>query len=146
GVVGVVDQLRFVHDNAMFAGYGPLVAIATVLLAYDLNKGTIKWQVPQAMSRRPWRKGSTTPAAWASAAARSGRLGCVTEALHKIAVGTAWRFGYWCGFNLSASNCRLHSAGASRSRAMLMPRGKRPSIASRTSLGARKASEMVMLT
>jgi len=40
----------------------------------------------------------------------------------------------------------LDSAGASRSRAMLMPRGKRPSTAARTSLGARKASEMVMLT
>jgi hypothetical protein len=52
----------------------------------------------------------------------------------------------YCGFNPSASNCRLHSAGASRSRSMLMPRGRRPSTAARTSLGARKASEMVMLT
>jgi hypothetical protein len=32
------------------------------------------------------------------------------------------------------------------SRSILMPRGKRPSTAARTSLGARKASEMVMLT
>jgi len=53
---------------------------------------------------------------------------------------------YCCGFNPSASNCQLHSAGRSRSRAMLMPRGRRPSTAARTSLGARKASEMVMLT
>jgi hypothetical protein len=57
-----------------------------------------------------------------------------------------WGVRYCCGFNPSASNCRLHSAGASRSRAMLMPRGRRPSTAARTSLGARKASEMVMLT
>jgi hypothetical protein len=31
-------------------------------------------------------------------------------------------------------------------RSMLMPRGRRPSTAARTSLGARKASEIVMLT
>ena len=64
------------------------------------------------------------------------------------ALATAGFFGvrYCCGFNPSASNCRLHSAGLSRSRAMLMPRGRRPSTAARTSLGARKASEMVMLT
>jgi hypothetical protein len=43
---------------------------------------------------------------------------------------------YCCGFNPSASNCRLHSAGASRRRSMLMPRGRRPSAAARTSLGA----------
>jgi hypothetical protein len=36
---------------------------------------------------------------------------------------------YCCGFNPSASNCRLYSIGASRSRSMLMPRGKRPSTA-----------------
>jgi hypothetical protein len=36
---------------------------------------------------------------------------------------------YCCGFNPSASNCRLHSAGASRSRSILMPRGRRPSTA-----------------
>jgi hypothetical protein len=57
-----------------------------------------------------------------------------------------WSLRYGCGFNPSASNCRLHSEGASRKRAMLMPRGKRPSTAARTSLGARKASEIVMLT
>ena len=53
---------------------------------------------------------------------------------------------YCCGFNPSASNCRLHSAGASRSLSILMPRGRRPSTAARTSLGARKASEIVMFT
>ena len=53
---------------------------------------------------------------------------------------------YCCGFNPSASNCRLHSAGAWRSRSMLMPRGRRPSTAARTRSGTRKASEMVMLT
>ena len=53
---------------------------------------------------------------------------------------------YCCGVKPSASNCRDHSAGASRSRAMLTPRGRRPSTAARTSLGARKASEIVMLT
>jgi hypothetical protein len=50
------------------------------------------------------------------------------------------------GFNPSASNCWLHSAGASRSRATPMPRGKRPSIAALTRSGARNASEMVILT
>ena len=52
---------------------------------------------------------------------------------------------YW-GFNPSASNCRLHSAGASRKRSTPMPRGSRPSTAALTRSGARKASEMVMLT
>ena len=33
-----------------------------------------------------------------------------------------WGVRYCCGFKPSASNCRLHSAGASRSRSMLMPR------------------------
>ena len=50
------------------------------------------------------------------------------------------------GFNPSASNCWLHSAGASRSRSTPMPRGKRPSTAARTRSGARNASEIVMLT
>ena len=50
------------------------------------------------------------------------------------------------GFNPRASNCRLHSAGASRNRSTPMPRGSRPSTAARTRSGARKASEMVMLT
>jgi hypothetical protein len=49
-------------------------------------------------------------------------------------------------FNPRASNCRLHSAGASRSRSTPMPRGKRPSTAARTRSGARNASEIVMLT
>ena len=46
----------------------------------------------------------------------------------------------------SASNCRLHSVGGSRSRSMPMPRGRRPSTAALIRLGARKASEMVILT
>ena len=50
------------------------------------------------------------------------------------------------GFNPRASNCRRHSAGASRSRSTPMPRGKRPSTAARTRSGARNASEIVMLT
>src|SRR5674476_682168 len=41
---------------------------------------------------------------------------------------------------------RDHSAGASRRRAMPMPRGNRPSMAAFTSVGERKASEIVMLT
>jgi hypothetical protein len=52
----------------------------------------------------------------------------------------------YCGFNPSASNCRLHSAGASRNRSTPMPLGRRPSTAALTRSGARKASEMVMLT
>ena len=52
----------------------------------------------------------------------------------------------YCGFNPSASNCWLHSAGASRNRSTPMPRGSRPSTAALTRSGARKASEMVMLT
>ena len=52
----------------------------------------------------------------------------------------------YCGFNPRASNCRLHSGGASRSSSTPMPRGKRPSTAARTRAGARNASEIVMLT
>jgi hypothetical protein len=52
----------------------------------------------------------------------------------------------YCGFNPRASNCRLHSGGASRSRSTPMPRGKRPSTAARTRSGARNASDIVMLT
>jgi hypothetical protein len=52
----------------------------------------------------------------------------------------------YCGFNPRVSNCRLHSAGASRSRSTPMLRGKRPSTAALTRFGARNASEMVMLT
>jgi hypothetical protein len=50
------------------------------------------------------------------------------------------------GFNPRASNCWLHSAGASRSRSTPMPRGNRPSTAARTRSGARNESEIVMLT
>jgi hypothetical protein len=52
----------------------------------------------------------------------------------------------YSGFSPSASNCRLHSVGGSRSRSMPMPRGRQPSTAALTRLGARKASEIVMLT
>jgi hypothetical protein len=52
----------------------------------------------------------------------------------------------YCGFNPRASNCWLHSAGASRKRSTPMPRGKRPSTAARARSGARNASEIVMLT
>jgi hypothetical protein len=52
----------------------------------------------------------------------------------------------YCGFNPSASNCLPHSAGASRKRSTPMPRGSRPSTAALTRSGARKASEIVMLT
>jgi hypothetical protein len=54
--------------------------------------------------------------------------------------------GRYRGFNPRASNCRLHSAGASRNRSTPMPRGKRPSTAARTRSGARNAREIVMLT
>ena len=66
--------------------------------------------------------------------------------LNGVGSGCVAAMRYCCGCNPSASNCWLHSAGASRSRSMLIPRGRRPSTAARTSLGARKASEMVMLT
>jgi hypothetical protein len=56
-----------------------------------------------------------------------------------------WPCSY-SGLSPSASNCRLHSVGGSRSRSMPMPRGRRASTAALTRLGARKASEMVMLT
>ena len=52
----------------------------------------------------------------------------------------------YCGFNPSASNCWLHSAGVSRDLSTPMPRGNRPSTAALTRSGARNASEMVILT
>jgi hypothetical protein len=52
----------------------------------------------------------------------------------------------YSGLSPSASNCRLHSVGGSRRRSMPMPRGSRPSTAALTSLGARKANEMTILT
>jgi hypothetical protein len=61
-------------------------------------------------------------------------------AITKMAQGT------YCGLSPSASNCRLHSVGGSRSRSTPMPRGRRPSTAALTRLGARKASEIVILT
>jgi hypothetical protein len=52
----------------------------------------------------------------------------------------------YCGFCPSASNGRLHSAGASRSRSNLMPRGRQPSTSALTRSRARNASEIVILT
>jgi hypothetical protein len=75
-----------------------------------------------------------------------------------ISLGRPGRSGIWgektpfetvrnyCGFNPSAPNCWSHSVGASRNRSTPMPRGNRPSTAALTRSGARKASEMVMLT
>jgi hypothetical protein len=50
------------------------------------------------------------------------------------------------GLSPSASNCRLHSVGGSRNRSTPTPRGKRPCTAALIRLGARKASEIVILT
>ena len=82
---------------------------------------------------------------------RSRRLNFGTEAdrptlgnrLLRCDLRAAWET--YCGFNPSASNCRLHSVGASRSRSTPMPRGKRPSTAALTRSGARNASERVIL-
>jgi hypothetical protein len=68
---------------------------------------------------------------------------------NRLGIGEPWEakpgLDYW-GFNPSASNCRPHSDGASRKRSTPMPRGNRPSTAALTRSGARKASEIVMLT
>jgi DNA modification methylase len=85
------------------------------------------------LADRPWR---SKPATFAT----------LEPDLGGIDPGGGGGVRYCCGLSPSASNCRLHSAGASRSRSMLMPRGRRPSTAARTSLGARNASEMVILT
>jgi len=66
------------------------------------------------------------------------------DRLQKMRASSSFRI--YRGFNPRVSNCRLHSAGASRSRSTPMPRGKRPSTAALTRSGARNASEMVMLT
>jgi hypothetical protein len=68
--------------------------------------------------------------------------GASTCRLHSVGLGA----GFYSGLSPSASNCRLHSIGRSRRRSTPMPRGRRPSTAALTRLGARKASEMVMLT
>src|SRR5258708_14916637 len=60
--------------------------------------------------------------------------------------GSLVRRGNYSELSPSASNCRLHSVGGSRSRSMPMPRGRRPSTAALTRLGARKASEMAIFT
>jgi integrase/recombinase XerD len=61
-------------------------------------------------------------------------------------IGIFDRRGSYSGLRPSASNCRPHSVGGSRSRSMPMPRGRRPSTAALMRLGARKASEIVILT
>jgi len=60
--------------------------------------------------------------------------------------GSLVRRGNYSELSPSASNCRLHSVGGFTSRSMPMPRGRRPSTAALTRLGARKASEMAILT
>jgi hypothetical protein len=60
-------------------------------------------------------------------------------------LGSVRRCDY-SGLSPSASNCWRHSVGGSRSRSTPTPRGRRPSTAALTRLGARKASEMVILT
>ena len=52
----------------------------------------------------------------------------------------------YSGLSPSASNCRLHSEGRSRSRSIPTPRGRRPSTAALIRFGAREAREIVMLT
>src|SRR6202171_4463733 len=66
--------------------------------------------------------------------------------LHRGNLGILGRRGNYSGLSPSASNCRLHSVGGSRSRSMPMPRGRRAFTAALTRLGARKASEMVILS
>jgi len=79
------------------------------------------------------------------AASRRSR-GIIAAGLHgsqasaELATATFLGVRYCCGFNPSATNWRHHSAGESRSCAMLMSRGRRPT-AARTSLGARKAAK-----
>src|SRR5258706_1716641 len=77
---------------------------------------------------------------------KSGRPCSVIPRLRRGNWGIFGRRGNYSGLSPSASNCRLHSVGGSRSRSMPMPRGKRPSTAALTRLVARKASEMVILT
>ena len=61
--------------------------------------------------------------------ALAGGCGCVERSRHsrRIHDGRFAGVRYCCGIKPSASNWRDHSAGASRSRAMLTPRGRRPS-------------------
>lgn len=66
--------------------------------------------------------------------------------LFGLFLSRAKRCLYYGGLSPRFSNCRRHSAGASRSRSTPMPRGRRPSTAALTRPGARNASEIVMLT
>src|ERR1700681_3505120 len=69
---------------------------------------------------------------------------CTPSRSQKLGVGI--RRSNYSGLSPSVSNCWLHSVGGSRSRSMPMPRGRQPSTAAFTRLGARKAREMVILT
>ena len=79
---------------------------------------------------------------------RAGRLlfDLVRDADMDATSSTADIYMQFAVYDLVGALFRLHSAGGSRSRSMPMPRGRRPSTAALISLGARKASEMVMLT
>src|SRR6202795_882511 len=72
--------------------------------------------------------------------ARAGKLAAAASLPQFPLLG-----GSYSGLRPSASNCRPHSVGGSRSRSIPMPRGRRPSTAALMRLGARKASEMVIL-
>ena len=112
---------------APFSLCGQSVSLVAILAALSPHP-----KIPF-LADRPWR---SKPATFAT----------LEPDLGGIDPGGGGGVRYCCGLSPSASNCRLHSAGASRSRSMLMPRGRRPSTAARTSLGARNASEMVILT
>jgi hypothetical protein len=73
-------------------------------------------------------------------------LSSINEAVVPVFEEIQQRALHYSGLNPSASNCRLHSVGGSRSRSMPVPRGRRPSTAALTRLGARKASEMLIFT
>ena len=85
-------------------------------------------------SRRPW------------LSAKLDRIAPGISTFDLPQFGTLGRCCSYSGLSPSASNCWLHSVGGSRSRSMPMPRGRRPSTAALTRLGARKASEIIMLT
>ena len=117
----------------IFAGiiplFGSLVTLAVSQADFSLPSLHPKIPFPAAGFPRPIPFGSREY--WESWEAKSAVLSPVRN---------------YRGFSPRASNCWLHSAGASRSRSTPMPRGKRPSTAARTRSGARNASEMVMLT
>jgi hypothetical protein len=61
-------------------------------------------------------------------------------------VETRFEYGRYGAVRPSMRYWRDHSAGSSQSRVTPMPCGSRPSIAALTRLGAREASDIVMLT